>query len=102
MQVLTAEETLAAIEKATAPLLREITILKRVVKENGDMIDSNEAMRRTGIKSLVTLKKLFTPTPQGRWYYFSKVEIETYLAELELTKAPALNIQKPTSLKLAS
>lgn len=57
MQVLTAEETLAAIQKATAPLVREIAILRRLVTENGDMVSTAEAVRMTGIKDVSTLKK---------------------------------------------
>lgn len=57
MQVLSAEETVALIAKATEPLLREIATLRKMVIENGDMISTEDAMRRTGIKELRTLKK---------------------------------------------
>lgn len=94
MQVLTAEETLAAIEKATAPLVKEIAILKKLAAKNGDKIDTAEAIRISGIKEHRTLKKLFTYMQDGEKgkLFWSRVEIETWIASKELTKYTPLKV----------
>lgn len=89
MEILTKEETLAAIREATKPLQEKIIFLERALKQNGDQISTAEARRISGISDLRTLKKRFTPTQHGENgdHTWSRVEIEEWKARKELTKA---------------
>lgn len=89
MQVLTAEETMAAIRKATEPLKKQLEVQERILAKIPFRVSTAEAMALTGIKSDRTLKKLFNPMqdgPKGRITY-SLVDIERWVAEKELNKA---------------
>lgn len=92
MQVLTAEETLAAIEKATAPLLKRLDIAEAIIRDNGYLVDTAEATRLSGIKDNRTLKKRFTPVIDNGTLKFSKVEIIEWKMAQSLPKAPELKI----------
>lgn len=92
MQVLTAEETLAAIEKKFAPLLKRLEIAEAIIEQNAELVDATEARRLTGMKDNRTLKKHFTPVEFDGSLRFSKSEIIRWKYEQSLHKAPDLKI----------
>jgi hypothetical protein len=76
------------IAEKQAPLIRQLEIANRVLAKIPLEVSTKEAMAMTDIKSPHTLKKHFTPTQdglRGRVTY-SRIEIETWLAERQLTK----------------
>ncbi|MBK0403893.1 hypothetical protein I5M27_12935 [Adhaeribacter sp. BT258] len=93
VEVLTKAETLAAIKKATEPLAKELAILREVVEQNAELVDSVEASRLTGFSDNRTLKKHFTEIKVGTSIRFSKAEIIRWRHEQSLHKAPELRIQ---------
>lgn len=88
MEVLSKEDTLAAIAEATKPLLKELTILRKLVLENGERISTAEIRKLTGIYDIRTLQKRFTYLQKGTGKItWSKSEVLQWIAENELKAA---------------
>lgn len=92
MQVLTAEETTAAIAAAVEPLIKKIAFLESALEQNSDLLTASEASRLSGIKDTRTLKKRFTPYEDGGKVKFSRVEILKWKDERRIEPTPNLKL----------
>jgi hypothetical protein len=77
------------VEKVAAPLRQELATTKSILSKISTRVGTKEALALTGIKSEKTLKKTFTPLQHGEKgrLTYSRVELETWIANKELTKA---------------
>jgi predicted DNA-binding transcriptional regulator AlpA len=89
MEILTKAETIAAINAAVAPLIRQLEIANRVLAKIPLEVSTKEAMAMTGIKSRHTLDKHFTAMQDGERgrVTYSRIEIETWIEERKLIAA---------------
>lgn len=86
MEVLSKEDTLAAIMEAVTPLKQELAIANRILSKIPLQVSTNEALALTGIKTRHTLEKEFTKHQNGEKgrITYKLVDIERWIAEREL------------------
>lgn len=89
MQVnLATQEDLVQVLRRLDKQEKELTILRRLVIENGERISTQEVQRLTGITDIRTLKKRFTWLQKGTGpITWSKSEVLQFITENELNAA---------------
>jgi len=88
MEVLSKEDTLKAIEQATAPLLHKLEVQERILAKIPFQVSTLEASKLTGLSRHLLLKH-FKPVKDGESgnLYFKVVDLERWIAERELKAA---------------
>ena len=77
VEVLTKEETLAAIREATAPLLREIQLLKDAME--GEQVSRKWAEDKTGVTYRTFEARGVKPHKHGSRVTYSKLKVLEYI-----------------------